>query len=119
MCILLSADLRSANRPAQAHHDNQQQKGNGAQDHRAKEAVEPEHIGSRADGANREDSDVDLIIEFSAPITLLTISKLRCELEELLGAAVGAFFAWKAVGGAAKREAPHAGDGREMDRVCK
>lgn len=119
MCILLSADLRSANRPAQAHHDNQQQKGNGAQDHRAKEAVEPEHIGSRADGTNREDSDVDLIIEFSAPITLLTISKLRCELEELLGVAVGAFLAWKAVGGAAKREAPHAGDGREMGRVCK
>lgn len=41
-------------------------------------------FGSRADGTNREDSDVDLIIEFSAPITLMTISRLRCELEELL-----------------------------------
>ena len=40
-------------------------------------------FGSRADGTNREDSDVDLIIEFSAPITLMTISRLRCELEEL------------------------------------
>ena len=45
-------------------------------------------FGSRADGTNREDSDVDLIIEFSAPITLLTISRLRCELEELLGLGV-------------------------------
>ena len=45
-------------------------------------------FGSRADGTNREDSDVDLIIEFSAPITLMTISRLRCELEELLGLGV-------------------------------
>ena len=29
-----------------------------------------------------------LIIEFSAPITLMTISRLRCELEELLGLGV-------------------------------
>ena len=45
-------------------------------------------FGSRADGTNREDSDVDLIIEFSAPITLMTISRLRCEFEELLGLGV-------------------------------
>lgn len=45
-------------------------------------------FGSRANGTNREDSDVDLIIEFSAPITLMTISKLRCELEEMLGVGV-------------------------------
>lgn len=45
-------------------------------------------FGSRADGTNREDSDVDLIIEFSAPITLVTISRLRCELEEVLGLGV-------------------------------
>ena len=45
-------------------------------------------FGSRADGTNSEDSDVDLIIEFSAPITLMTISRLRCELEELLGLGV-------------------------------
>ena len=31
---------------------------------------------------------MDLIIEFSAPITLMTISRLRCELEELLGLGV-------------------------------
>ena len=29
-----------------------------------------------------------MIIEFSAPITLMTISRLRCELEELLGLGV-------------------------------
>ena len=45
-------------------------------------------FGSRADDTNREDSDVDLIIEFSAPITLMTISKLRCELEKVLGVGV-------------------------------
>ena len=48
-------------------------------------------FGSRADGTNREDSDVDLIIEFSAPITLMTISRLRCELEELLGLGLDIF----------------------------
>lgn len=42
-------------------------------------------FGSRASGTNREDSDVDLIVEFSSPISLLTISALQCRLEELLG----------------------------------
>ncbi|MGN1026749.1 MAG: nucleotidyltransferase family protein [Faecousia sp.] len=42
-------------------------------------------FGSRADETNRADSDVDLIVEFSAPITLLTLSMLRCDLEDLLG----------------------------------
>ena len=42
-------------------------------------------FGSRADGTNREDSDVDLIVEFFSPVSLLTISALRCRLEELLG----------------------------------
>lgn len=42
-------------------------------------------FGSRAAGNNREDSDVDLIVEFSCPITLLWISRLQIELEELLG----------------------------------
>ena len=41
-------------------------------------------FGSRAAGTNCEDSDVDLIVEFSAPVTLMIISKLRCELEDLL-----------------------------------
>ena len=45
-------------------------------------------FGSRADGTNREDRDVDLIIEFSAPITLMTISRRSWELEELLGLGV-------------------------------
>ena len=42
-------------------------------------------FGSRAAETNREDSDVDLIVEFSAPVTLMIISALRCELEDMLG----------------------------------
>ena len=42
-------------------------------------------FGSRADNTNRPDSDVDLIIEFSEPISLLTLSKIRVQLEEMLG----------------------------------
>lgn len=42
-------------------------------------------FGSRADNTNRPDSDVDLIIEFSEPISLLTLSKIRVHLEEVLG----------------------------------
>lgn len=41
-------------------------------------------FGSRANGTNRENSDVDLIIEFSAPITLLTLTGLQLKLEEAL-----------------------------------
>lgn len=41
-------------------------------------------FGSRANNTNREDSDVDLIIEFSAPVSLLTLSRVRLRLEELL-----------------------------------
>lgn len=41
-------------------------------------------FGSRADGTNRDDSDVDLIVEFSAPVTLLTLSDLQLKLEEML-----------------------------------
>lgn len=42
-------------------------------------------FGSRADNTNRPDSDVDLIIEFTEPISLLTLSKIRVHLEEVLG----------------------------------
>ena len=42
-------------------------------------------FGSRAAGTNRTDSDVDLIVEFSESVSLLTISALRCRLEESLG----------------------------------
>ena len=41
-------------------------------------------FGSRADGTNKADSDVDLIVEFSVPVTLITISSLQCRLEEML-----------------------------------
>ena len=42
-------------------------------------------FGSRASGTNREDSDVDLIMEFSTPISILTLSQIRCELEDEIG----------------------------------
>lgn len=41
-------------------------------------------FGSRANGTNRENSDVDLIIEFSKPVSLLTLSAITCKLEEIL-----------------------------------
>ena len=45
-------------------------------------------FGSRADGTNREDSDVDLIVEFSIPVSLITLSTLKIEMEEALGLCV-------------------------------
>ena len=41
-------------------------------------------FGSRAQDSCREDSDIDLIVEFSKPVSLLTLSLLKCELEEML-----------------------------------
>lgn len=41
-------------------------------------------FGSRANNINRENSDVDLIIEFAAPVSLITLSSVRLRLEELL-----------------------------------
>ena len=41
-------------------------------------------FGSRADGTYRPDSDVDLIIEFSRPVSLLTLSSITCDLEDIL-----------------------------------
>ena len=41
-------------------------------------------FGSRAAGTNREDSDVDLIVEFSQPVTLLTLTGLQLKLEDAL-----------------------------------
>lgn len=45
-------------------------------------------FGSRAAGTNEENSDVDLIIEFSEPVSLLTLSGIRLRLEARLGLAV-------------------------------
>ena len=42
-------------------------------------------FGSRAAGTNRPDSDIDLIMEFSECVSLLTLSRIRCELEEIFG----------------------------------
>ena len=41
-------------------------------------------FGSRAAGTDHENSDVDLIIEFSLPISLLTLSMIKLKLEEIL-----------------------------------
>ena len=41
-------------------------------------------FGSRAAGTNRENSDIDLIMEFSASITLFTLSAIKLQLEEWL-----------------------------------
>ena len=41
-------------------------------------------FGSRAAGSNREDSDVDLIVEFAGSTSLLTLSRLKCDLEDVL-----------------------------------
>lgn len=45
-------------------------------------------FGSRASGNSRPDSDVDLIMEFSAPITLITLAQIKYELEDILGVSV-------------------------------
>lgn len=41
-------------------------------------------FGSRANGTAKPTSDVDLIIEFNAPVTLITLSLISQNLEELL-----------------------------------
>ena len=41
-------------------------------------------FGSRANGSARPDSDVDFIIEFNKPVTLITISQITETLENLL-----------------------------------
>ena len=40
--------------------------------------------GSQAAGTSKADSDVDLIVEFSQPVSLLTLSSMKCDLEDLL-----------------------------------
>ena len=45
-------------------------------------------FGSRADGTNRPDSDVDLILEFSVPVSLITLSQIKIDMEEALGLSV-------------------------------
>jgi predicted nucleotidyltransferase len=42
-------------------------------------------FGSRAAGTYRADSDVDLILEFTAQVSILTLSQIRCELEAAIG----------------------------------
>ena len=37
-------------------------------------------FGSRANGTNKDTSDVDLIIEFYKPITLITLSMIQDDL---------------------------------------
>lgn len=47
-----------------------------------------ELFGSRAEGINREDSDVDLIIDFFSPVSLLTLSLIKLRLGEMLNVEV-------------------------------
>jgi hypothetical protein len=42
-------------------------------------------FGSRAEGTNRADSDVDLIIEFTESVSVLTLSQIKCNLEDAIG----------------------------------
>ena len=42
-------------------------------------------FGSRAENRYRADSDVDLIIEFTQPVSLLMLSEIRICLEDVLG----------------------------------
>ncbi|MCC8126069.1 MAG: nucleotidyltransferase domain-containing protein [Clostridiales bacterium] len=42
-------------------------------------------FGSRADGSNRMDSDIDLIMEFSAPVSLITLCEIKYRLQDMLG----------------------------------
>ena len=41
-------------------------------------------FGSRANGTATPSSDVDLIVEFNSPVTLITLSKLSQTLEDIL-----------------------------------
>lgn len=45
-------------------------------------------FGSRAAGTNKPNSDVDLIIEFSQGISLLTLVAIKNKLEGILGVSV-------------------------------
>ena len=42
-------------------------------------------FGSRASGTNKDDSDIDLIVEFDKPVTIMMLSHLKNHLEELTG----------------------------------
>jgi predicted nucleotidyltransferase len=42
-------------------------------------------FGSLARGEDREDSDIDILVEFEAGKSLLDLAGLKIELEELLG----------------------------------
>ena len=45
-------------------------------------------FGSRADGSFTDNSDVDLIIEFNTPVTLITLGLLKERLESILKTSV-------------------------------
>lgn len=45
-------------------------------------------FGSRANGTFRQDSDVDLIVEFGKPVTLITLALISQQLENALGVSV-------------------------------
>ncbi len=42
-------------------------------------------FGSRANGSATSASDVDLIMEFSAPVSLITLCEIKYRLQDMLG----------------------------------
>ncbi len=46
-------------------------------------------FGSRADGTNNDNSDVDLIIEFKKPVSLITLSMVQIEFRRNAGSKSG------------------------------
>ena len=45
-------------------------------------------FGSYANGTNSSDSDVDLLVEFTEPITLITLCSMKYRIEDLLNTPV-------------------------------
>ena len=45
-------------------------------------------FGSRAAGTNNDESDIDLIVEFNRPVTIMFLSNLKNRLEDLTGLSV-------------------------------
>ena len=56
-----------------------------SENQRRRAACRAELFGSYANGTNRPDSDVDLLLEFKSPrISLLTLSAIKYRLEDIL-----------------------------------
>ncbi len=45
-------------------------------------------FGSVARGEDKEDSDIDLLVEAPAGTTLLTLARVKCQVEDIIGVPV-------------------------------